>query len=73
MIERGAKKMSTFFLQADKGKFPQTKQDEDPDLFYEVFKYIEKNPISKFDKYPLKQEQKIQQTKIQATKVAQKK
>ena len=43
--------MSTFFMQADKSKFPQATQVEDPDLFYEVFKYIEKNPISKFDKY----------------------
>ena len=59
LSDLGAKKMSTFFLQADKSKFPPAQQTEDPDLFYEVFKYIEKNPILKFDKYPLKQEQKI--------------
>ena len=58
LSERGAKKMSTFFMQTDKSKFPQSENSEVPDLFYEVVKYIEKNPISKFDKYPVKQEQK---------------
>lgn len=70
LSERGAKKMSTFFLQADKSKFPQASQVEDPDLFYEVFRYIEKNPISKFDKYPVKQETKPQQSKTQQPKVS---
>ena len=59
--ERGAKKMSTFFLQSDKAKFPPAPEGEEADLFNEIFKYIEKNPISKFDKLatkPVKAEQK---------------
>ena len=51
--ERGLKKVSSFFFHSDKTLISKYAEDEE-DMFLQILKYLEKNNIKQFDRYPLK-------------------